>query len=153
MPDEESVLLRGFLLFRSLSPSQILRFAQDDTVCSFSISANRVILRSAATKNLSFCGAFCSFAAVPSHRSFAALRMTYLAVFSISANRVILRSAATKNLSFCGAGCFFAVAPPHRSFASLRMTRPADFGMTGAADFGLCRRRVLEMPPRSSIQP
>ena len=50
--DEESVLLRGFLSFCSFSPSQILRFAQDDTTSSFQYSARVVILRSAATKNL-----------------------------------------------------------------------------------------------------
>ena len=35
MPDEESVLLRGVLFFRSRSLSQILRFAQDDILCRF----------------------------------------------------------------------------------------------------------------------
>ena len=43
--DEESVLLRGFLFFRSCSLSQILRCAQDDTTSRLPQSANRVILR------------------------------------------------------------------------------------------------------------
>ena len=81
-----AVLLRGWLLFCSFRFSQILRHfvPQDDTPCSFPKTANRVILRRACpTKNLSFCGAFCFFAAAAPHRSFVTsfLRMTRLAGF------------------------------------------------------------------------
>ena len=57
--DEESVLLRGRLLFRSCSLSQILRFAQDDTLSSIRKSTTFVILRRATPDEESVLSEIC----------------------------------------------------------------------------------------------